>query len=610
MRRAMRWPISFKLALTYLGVVCVAGAPVLVLLDRELTAGLRERRDRELLTRARLIAEFLAAEPAARIAAEAAAQVAALDPVADRLAAIADARVTLIAPDGRVVGDSALDPPAVLALDNHLTRPEVHEALTRGTGLSSRLSHTTGQVFRYAAVPFATPAGNGVVRLALPQEEAEAVLAATERRLLVAGGLALALGLVVSLVVGRAVSAPLRTMTRVASQLAAGSTAERVRVRGGDELGELAEALNRLSGDLARTMGQLQSEKEQLRGVLEGMAEGVLLIDREGRVVLANRAATAVLPHGESAIGRTPLEITRSPELDALVRAVRERGTPERGQVSLGGGSRAFDASVIPLAQPASGLVVVLHDITELKRLETVRREFVANVSHELRTPLTAVRGFIDTLRDDPGLGEADRARFLAAASRHAVRLSNLVSDLLALARLDSPEFRLELVPCDLTTQVGHALELHEVQARERRVSLAAEVEPGMPPVLADPAALEQILSNLIDNAIKYNRDGGRVVVRAARAGLHVQVAVEDTGVGIPAQHLPRIFERLYRVDPGRSRAEGGTGLGLAIVKHLVLKHGGDVWVASEPGHGSTFHFTLRLAAEPPGPAGGQSASR
>jgi two-component system phosphate regulon sensor histidine kinase PhoR len=550
-----------------------------------------------------LIAVLLAADPAVLIQAQVADfQVSAIDPVADRLAGIAAARVTVIAPDGRVVGDSALDLAGILATDNHLTRPEVHEALTRGVGLSSRQSRTTGQVFRYAAVPFETGSATaGVVRLAVPQAAAEAVLADTRRRVLIAGGAALALGLVVSVVAGRAVSAPLRSMTRVATALAAGSPAERVRVRRGDELGDLGEALNQLSSDLARTMGQLQREKDQLRGVLEGMTEGVLLIDPDGRIALANRAAVAVLPHGQSFIGRTPLEVTRSAELDALVRAAKGHGAPARGQVTLSGVARTFDAGVIPLARPGGGLVVVLHDITEIKRLETMRREFVANVSHELRTPLTAVRGFIDTLIDEGGsLTEAERSRFLDAASRHAVRLSNLVSDLLALARLDSPEFRLELVACDLATEVRRALELHEVPAGQRQVSLAAQVEPDLPPVFADPAALDQILSNLIGNAIAYNREGGRVVVRAVPDGQRlVRVAVEDTGMGIAARHLPRIFERLYRVDPGRSRAEGGTGLGLAIVKHLVLKHGGDVGVTSEPGKGSTFWFTLRMATGP-----------
>jgi two-component system phosphate regulon sensor histidine kinase PhoR len=224
-----------------------------------------------------------------------------------------------------------------------------------------------------------------------------------------------------------------------------------------------------------------------------------------------------------------------------------------------------------------------------------VRREFVANISHELRTPLTAIRGFIDTLDGEPELSEEERRRFLAAAARHVHRLSNLVNDLLALAKLDSPEFKLELVACDIKAEVEGALELHAAAARERGVALAGDVEAGLPMVLADPVALEQILSNLIDNAIKYNQADGRVVVRAVRVGDLVRIAVEDSGVGIPAVHLPRIFERLYRVDPGRSRAEGGTGLGLAIVKHLVLKHGGDVWVTSEPGRGSTFWFTLRL---------------
>jgi two-component system phosphate regulon sensor histidine kinase PhoR len=528
------------------------------------------------------------------------------------LAAIADARVTLIAPDGRVVGDSAVDPSAILALDNHLTRPEVHQALMAGKGFSSRLSRTTGQVFRYVAVPFANPSATGVVRLALPQAEAEAVLATTRRHILGVGVLALVLGLVVSVLAGRAVSAPLRGMTRVATQLAQGSAGERVRLGRRDELGDLAIALNRLASGQARTLGQLQSEKEQLRGVLEGMAEGVLLIDPGGRIALANRAAVEVLPHRQNVIGRTPLEVTRSADLDTLVREARTRDGVARAQVKLSGGARTFDASVVPLTHPVGGLVVVLHDITELKRLETMRREFVANVSHELRTPLTAIRGFIDTLKDDgASLTDADRARFLDAASRHAVRLSNLVHDLLALARLDSPEYQLELVSCDVAAEVRRALDLHEVHAGQRQVSLAAEIERDLPPALADPAGLDQILSNLIANAIEYNRKGGSVVVRATREGEgHVRVAVEDTGMGITARHVPRIFERLYRVDPGRSRAEGGTGLGLAIVKHLVFKHGGEVGVTSVPGKGSTFWFTLRLASgSVAGPVAGPAAS-
>jgi two-component system phosphate regulon sensor histidine kinase PhoR len=448
----------------------------------------------------------------------------------------------------------------------------------------------------HAAARLPAPGAAAVVLLSAPQGEVEAVIRSIRARLLAATGAALVLGLLLSLTAGRVVSAPLRTMTRVARQLASGSRGERLRLPPGDELGDLAAALDRMGAERARSVEELESEKEQLRGVLDGMAEGVLLLGLSGRILLANGAARAALPHGEELVGRTPLEVTRSPELDALVQEARGAGgAPARGQVTLAGGTRAFDASVIPLAGADGGLIIVLHEITELKRLETVRREFVANISHELRTPLTAIRGFIDTLADDPDLAAADRERFLAAAGRHVHRLSNLVDDLLALARLDSPEYQLDLVPCDLQTAIANAIELHSGGARERQVAVRGEVEPGLPPVSADPGALDQILSNLINNAIKYNRAGGRVVVRAVQAGDLVRVAVEDSGVGIAAVHLPRIFERLYRVDPGRSRAEGGTGLGLAIVKHLVLKHGGDVWVTSEPGVGSTFWFTLRL---------------
>ncbi len=597
----LKLPISIRLAMTYVLVVLAVGAPAVLVIDRSISAGLNEHRDRELLARTRLLADYLAgAEAAAMLAAAAdsggtarARAVAQLDPLADRMAPVSGGRVILFAHDGRVVGDSDLDPGVILATRDPVTRPEVLLALTQGESLELR---GRGQLaFAYAAVAFPAGEERAVVSLVEPQSEVDALIRGIRRRILLAAGSALVLGLLLSLAVGRAVSAPLRNMTHVAQQLARGSRAERLRVRPGDELGDLATALNRLSADRARTVSELESEKEQLRGVLEGMAEGVLLVGDGGRILLANAAARGALPHGEELAGRTPLEVTRSPELDQLLNSVRASGEPARGQVSLGGGARAFDAGVIPLAGAEGGLVVVLHDITDLKRLETVRREFVANISHELRTPLTAIRGFIDTLAGDPHLEPEERHRFVAAAARNAVRLSNLVDDLLTLARLDSPEFQLELVPCRVDVAVEHVLELHEAKGRGKRLVLSAELEPDLPPALADPAALEQILSNLIDNAIKYNREGGTVKVRAVRAGDQVRVAVEDSGMGIASIHLPRIFERLYRVDPGRSRAEGGTGLGLAIVKHLVLKHGGDVWVTSEPGVGSTFWFTLRL---------------
>ncbi len=605
----MRLPISIKLAMTYLAVVCAVGLPAILVIDRMIARSLNERRDRELLSRTRLLAEYLAASDAALALAAAAPDstaapgrarvVAVVDPIVDRLGIAAGGRVRLIARDRQLVGDSELDPPAILAARGAVGRDAVDSAFATGQGLERARGGRPALVHAAALLPIS---GSGaVVSLSAPQAEIEAVIRAIRERLLAAAGAALVLGLLLSLAAGRAVSAPLRTMTRVARQLASGSRAEWLRLPPGDELGDLAAALDRMGAERARSVEELESEKEQLRGVLDGMAEGVLLLGLSGRILLANGAARAALPHGEELIGRTPLEVTRSPELDALVGEARAAGGA-RGHVTLGGGTRAFDASVIPLAGADGGLIIVLHDITELKRLETVRREFVANISHELRTPLTAIRGFIDTLADDPDLAPADRERFLAAAGRHAHRLSNLVDDLLALARLDSPEYQLDLVPCDVQTAIGNAIELHSGGARERQVAVRAEVEPGLPPAFADPGALDQILSNLIDNAIKYNRERGTVTVRAVRAGDLVRVAVEDSGVGIAPVHLPRIFERLYRVDPGRSRAEGGTGLGLAIVKHLVLKHGGDVWVTSEPGLGSTFWFTLKLdlGAKPP----------
>ena len=363
-----------------------------------------------------------------------------------------------------------------------------------------------------------------------------------------------------------------------------------------DELGEIARAIDRLGEQLELRLREVIGEKEQLQAVLGSMAEGVLVLDPKGRIVLANRRLRELLGLQGDIEGRTPLEVLRNADLEQALAQAGAANAPLFREIELGGRARrVLGIRAAPLrGEKQGGVVAVFGDLTELRRLEVVRRDFVANASHELRTPLTAVQGFAETLASGK-VPAADRPRYLEIILQHARRLGSLVDDLLELSRIESG--KLELLPSDvpLAAVVDRALDSLSSLFEQRKISARrGRMEPVL--VRADARALEQVLVNLLENAGKYTELGGRVEVRAESLGDMVRVSVEDTGIGIPEAHLARIFERFYRVDKARSRALGGTGLGLSIVRHLVESMGGQVSVDSTPGKGSIFHFTLRRA--------------
>jgi two-component system phosphate regulon sensor histidine kinase PhoR len=495
------------------------------------------------------------------------------------------ARITVIGLDGIVVADSEVAAADLQMLENHGHRPEVVAALRdRAPRADLRHSATVGRDMLYVAVPVGDPA-RLVLRLALPLDQVEHIVGRAHAAVWLAGLLAFVLVLALGAAVARWLSRPIVAMTRAARAMSHGEFTVSLPPAPDDELGELVHALETLRSQLAARIEELRVEGTKLRAVLNGMREGVALV-QGGAISIANPAFAHLLGVGSAVEGRSPLEAARLPQLAEIIEmAISERREANK-EVQVGARSLLLQAH--PLGTPVSRqAVVVLIDMTENRRLERLRREFVANASHELRTPVAAIVGVAETLSAGAAEDPEARASFLDILLRHAERLSQLTADLLDIARLEAGyRPRVESVPvAEAVEAVVSTLRAH---ADDKGISLKLAIPPGLA-LAAERQAVEQVLTNLIDNAIKYTPRGGQVSVRAEPGGNSVQLIVEDTGPGIPEEHLPRLFERFYRVDNARSRELGGTGLGLSIVKHLVLAHRGDVRVESQVGKGTRF---------------------
>ena len=511
-----------------------------------------------------------------------------------------EARVTLIAADGRVLGDSERDLEGVRAMENHAARAEVRAALGGEIGSHVRRSRTLDVEMLYVAIPLTEGSSvKGVLRLALPVTEVARTVTAVRRTVVIGGVLALGLALAVGLFISRRVTQPVMAMQGIAHRMAEGDFDEKVPVAGHDEIAGLGEALNRMARRLKEKIQDLEGERAKVTGILDSMVEGVIAVDARARLLLLNPAARGIFNlQGEPVEGRPFLEVIRQKELFDLLETCQTCGPGEtcRREVELGPPiSRILEAHVVPVrfGPGEKGSLLVLHDITALRRLEQVRREFVANVSHELRTPLTSIRGYLETLLGGALEEPANARRFLKVAHTHAERLSRLVDDLLQLSDIETGKLTLRSALVLLRDVAGAVLGIFEDQAASKHLALLNQVAPHVR-VLADRDRLSQILVNLVDNAVKYTREGGEIRITATQeAGDVIAILVADTGIGIASTDLPRITERFYRVDRTRSRALGGTGLGLAIVKHLILAHGGELSIESELGKGTTVRFTL-----------------
>lgn len=504
-------------------------------------------------------------------------------------------RVTVVLPDGRVIGDSDSDP---AGMENHGNRPEIRAALAGGIGRSERFSDTMRRTLAYLAVPvWQEGQVAAVVRTAMPLADIDQTLRAATREVGVGVLVAAGLFALASSVLVRRVSRPLEAMEQVAERLAAGDLQARVAdPTGGREMRALARALNQMAEQLGARMETITSQRNELKAVLASMTEGVLAVDSGGRVLQCNAAAERLLGLNEGQErGRPMEEMVRHSELQKFIHGVQSAGGTAETEIQLPG-ERAVKLHGTPLEDAAGrkiGALVVLSDTTRLKRLEKMRQDFVANVSHELKTPITALRGGVDTLLDAERT-EEDR-HFIAMMARQVERLWAIVGDLLSLSRLehDGQAGRIEREPGPVRDVLRRAAGNFAKAAEAKRMTVAVECPEGLAAPINAPL-LEQAVGNLIDNAIKYSGEGTRVAVAAEAAnGEGILIRVKDEGPGIEQRHLPRIFERFYRVDQARSRALGGTGLGLAIVKHIAQAHGGTVAVESTPGKGSVF--TIRL---------------
>jgi two-component system phosphate regulon sensor histidine kinase PhoR len=583
--------VRAKLLLVSVALIAASAVVAEVYLTPAIASRLTATTQGSVRDRARLVAR-----EASRFAAPLSDDLPAWDALADDLGRASGARVTIIRVDGVVLGDSEVALGDLEHMENHSTRPEVQEALAAGEGYGTHMSATLHRPLIYAAVPFLRDgAVVGVVRVAEPLTEIDAAESDMRRFIWLGSGIALGLALVLSNVLARRMAAAVGELTDAARRMTEGDLEVRTRLSGQDELAGLGQALDRLAGSLAATLGELRAERDLQRRILEAMHEGVVVVDRDGRIVLMNPALRSTLLLGADAIGKLLIETVRHAELDTVVDQARESPDDPPVEIELPGlKPRRLLVQAAPLSGDDQGLLLVFVDVTELRRLESLRRDFVANASHELRTPIAAVRSATETLQTG-ALGDPIAAnRFLDIIERNAQRLQSLVEDMLELSKLESNEFKLKRERVELQRVVPIVLALFRERAEKKGVRLGAELAAGLPAVEGDPRALEHVLSNLVDNAVKYCPSGTRIVVSATADDARVRLVVADTGPGIPAEHLPRVFERFYRVDAGRSRELGGTGLGLSIVKHMVETMSGKVAVESSVGRGSTFIVSLQ----------------
>ncbi|HXX43677.1 MAG TPA: ATP-binding protein [Candidatus Acidoferrales bacterium] len=515
------------------------------------------------------------------------------------------ARVTVIDGAGNLLADSA---PESGTPESHLSQPEVQRALTSGAGHSVRYSSALGSDFVYYAVRSRSRAGTPLIlRMALPLAEVDASVSELRRKIFGASLLILVLGGIISLLYFQRLAARIERLTAFSRRIAEGDFRPLPAEGPRDELAELAHALNDTAARMDATIRSLSGERNQSSAILRSMVEGVAVIDANERVVFSNRAFSEILNLDPALIeGRPLIEVVRNSDLLSLIRRALHGEEGLRTDMAVGiVQQRTFSITATPVqalenASPAnperpSGAVVVLHEVTELRRLERVRQDFVANVSHEFKTPLTAIQGFAETLLAGALEDPQHNRRFLEIIRDHAARLATLTNDLLKLARIEAGKLELEFGPVHLFEIVERCTETTLLKASRKQIALETDVPPGLPAVRGDATLLRDVLQNLLDNAVQYTPAGGHIKVSATSGAREAVVTVEDTGIGIPLAEQERIFERFYRVDAGRSREAGGTGLGLSIAKHIVEAHGGRLCVESEVGHGSKFSFSVAL---------------
>ncbi len=590
----MRSGIFLKLLASFLLVIMAAATLFDLMLGGAWEASLRDEIERNLTQKAELVAHSVETDRSHSLA-----------DIAAKEGQAAGARVTIIDPTGKVLADSESNADA---MENHAQRKEFAAALSGKVGVDQRRSATVGTPFFYVAVPIS----GGAVRLAYPLSDVEAVSQQVRHRLELASGLAFVFALLVAAVAAMWSARRLERIVDVAARIADGDLQARILENSPDEIGRVADAIDKTARRVEHSFAAVQSSQRQLETLLNSMQDAVIAVSADGLVQWANQPMDRLVPQ-RTRLHQPVVETIRDPDFLAAVKeAIATHDVKTARATSIVPG-RAFDVTAAPL--PEGGAVAVLRDLTETERVEKTRRDFIANVSHELRTPLTSIQGYAETLLDSTPEQGAPTREFLEIIRKNSSRMSRLTEDLLTLARVESGETRFEVEPVPPAEILHDAEESFREIARGQGIDLHIQDSPvpGFPglkspsppansfpenlaPVLADREAIHQVFANLIENALKYGASGGRVVLGARSLPHAVEFFVQDFGAGIASEHLPRLFERFYRVDKARSRESGGTGLGLAIAKHIMLAHGGTIRAESELAHGSTFLFTLPTA--------------
>ena len=513
-------------------------------------------------------------------------------------------RLTLVLPDGTVIADSGEDP---LQMSNHAMRPELRRADEEGYGSNARYSRTLGYRLMYVAIRLQDGDETiGFVRTSLPLDAIDQRIFELAERVVVSALIALLVALILGWLVGRRITEPLRRVSTAVRDLGRGEYSRRIAIDSDDEIGALASTINLLGANLEQRVEDLRADRNKTLAILSSMTEGIIAVDETERILHLNDAAARMLRiEAGPATGMHVWEAVRVSDICSLVtRVVRgEESADAEIRTSVAFGERELELHGTRMTDSdgeVRGAVLVIIDVTELRRLENIRTDFVSNVSHELKTPLTVISGLLESILQDPRMEEATRQRFLVKVHAQARRLNDLVQDLLSLSRAERPQRATDRQVLDLRGSLRESASAVEPLVAEKGLEFELALPDQGLPVKADSESLRQVFDNLLSNACRYTAGGGRIEVRARRAGERILVEIEDTGIGIDSRHHERVFERFYRVDTARSRELGGTGLGLAIVKHVVHGLGGDVSLSSEPGVGSVF--IVGLPATDPDP--------
>jgi two-component system phosphate regulon sensor histidine kinase PhoR len=587
----MKISFKLKLILSYIFVILFSFGFIAFFLDKNLEENSLHNIQSSLITQANLIENQIAPE---RLKEE---DTPYLESLIKKLSLKTNCRITVINNKGKVLADSGKLQEEIPQMENHLFRPEIKIALTGAVGVDTRYSSTLKIDMLYVALPIKDETGIfGILRLALPLASVQKTLFTIRKTILIGLFFALVFAFILGSIVASRTIEPINKMIQISRKFSKGDFSRRIKQVSKDEIGELALTLNEMAQDIEGKIKEIKAQNQKLAAIFDSMIEGVIVVDEASYIISINPTIEKIFGISrKEAEGKAFLEAIRNNDIYEIISGVLVRGESFSSEISLLLPVRKiFEANATPTFEnnAVSGCLIVIHDITEIRRLETIRSDFVANVSHELKTPLTSIKGFVETLLEGALDDKENNRNFLKIIQNHAERLDNLVNDLLSLSHLESKEIIIKKTNFNIRQLVEEVISGFRSQLKKKDIEIKNELAASIS-LTADKDRLEQVITNLIDNAIKFNKEKGSIRIYGEEVNNIINILVEDSGIGIPEKDISRIFERFYRVDKARSRELGGTGLGLSIVKHIVELHGGSVGVESNEGFGSKFWFSL-----------------